>query len=231
VSQQIRFQAPPRPAFGHASRRLSPGMWRALIATLILVLFVASQRVPNPWRTAVRDHVAAALSPAHSWTGPAAASIGGRLLHWVEARSWGAVADLWVPVVHTVLPPRGWAFPVAGGRVTEPYGWTVNHGSDHWSSGITIKAAVGSPVVAVSGGHVLSARTGSAGGTVDLATGPHTVVQYVGIKDVRVSPGTAVKVGTVLGHLSGTHLLLAVMVRGYPVNPLLRQYLGPAPKR
>lgn len=237
MNQIPRSQEPSGPARMRnglrPTRVMSPAMVRSLIAVLILMGFVASQRVPNPWKTAVRKQVTSVVNQNLLWTGLATVW-GANLLNYAEHTSWGSVATLWFgaprgKAVAASTTPIAWSPAVVGARVAEGFGWH-HHGSGYvFEPGVSLAAPVGSPVLAVSSG-VVTAVLGSQGHqSLLLKVSATTDVRYLGLSHALVRPGQTVGVGRVLGHTAGKTLMVQVLVHGYPVNPMLAQYLGSRP--
>jgi murein DD-endopeptidase MepM/ murein hydrolase activator NlpD len=217
LEPEARFN--PRPASRRGLSAPRGAGLRALTASLLLLVFVASQRIPNPWRGTIRATVAAWLAPRNSVDAGRLQALARPLLRFVEHRSWGAVALFWAPTWTAVGLRPHWAFPVAGGRVVAPYGWVRQGGRPVWDPGVTIRAALDAPVVAVAPGRVVAVRVRhrDVAVTLRLAAGP--LVQYGHLGRVLVHVHETVDVGTMLGDLAGRTLTLTVWVRGYPVNP------------
>jgi murein DD-endopeptidase MepM/ murein hydrolase activator NlpD len=215
-------RAAPRP--GADPPRARGLYWRAGIAAAMLVVLGISQRVPNPWRVTVRRDVLRVLTPGTDWTAAAWQRRLSALVHWVEHRSWGTVALLWTEPGGPGGTAPAWAFPVNGARVITPYGWHQTGRQSHWNPGITLEGPQAAPVVAVAGGTVETVGSD----TLTLAVTPSVTVRYLGLAGIRVSSGQVVPVGTVLGHLRGTRLVVEVLLQGYPVNPEAPRYLGAA---
>ena len=201
---------------------------RSMVAVMVLLVFLLSQQTSNPWRSMIRRQVAQVLSDNMVWTGWARKTAG-QLILYVEQRSWGRIVSLWWPnavSVTTRLTAGQWAFPVPAGHVSETFGWHRAGGRYWFEPGIQISAPIHSPVVSVAGGTVLR-KTRTAQGT-DLTVGiaPGLQVRYVHLWHVRMSLHRAVQLGHTIGFTGGIPLLVVVIARGYPVNPLLSEYLG-----
>lgn len=238
MNQIPRSQEPTGPARFRTglrpSRALSPTMVRSLIAVFILMAFVASQRVPNPWKSGVRQQVTSVVNQNLLWTGLATVW-GANLLNYVEHTSWGSVASLWfgTPSVKAAVAasttPITWSPAIVGAHVVKSFGWHQSGTTYQFEPGVNLSAPVGSPVLAASTG-VVAAVLGTAGHqSVLLNVSATTEVRYLGLGHALVRKGQTVRVGSVLGHTAGKTLLVQVLVHGYPVNPLLAQYLGQHP--
>lgn len=201
---------------------------RSTVAVVMLLTFLLSQRVANPWRPMIRRQVTQALSENIAWTGWVHKTAA-QLILFVEQRSWGRIVSLWLPHVAPVgarLIAGEWAFPVPAGHVSETFGWHHAGNGYRFEPGIQISASAHSPVVSVAGGTVLREIRTSQGAILTVGMAPGLQVRYLHLLRVLVSPHRAVQLGQTVGLTGGTPLLVEVMVRGYPVNPMLSEYLG-----
>lgn len=124
----------------------------------------------------------------------------------------------------------GWPAP-GNTRVTCEYGSRVMDGVREFHYGVDIGAAVGSPVVAIEDGVVISAGTngGTAGTFVRIRhqkDGYTWESKYYHLSEIKVSVGDAVKRGTVIaasgntGRSTGPHLHIGITMNGSYVDPL-----------
>lgn len=128
-----------------------------------------------------------------------------------------------------------WPVP-SSHRITSDYG--LREGGEY-HKGIDIGAPVGTPIVAVASGTVLSACRGSSAGIwVIIEHGNRLISAYMHMREYTVSAGDKVEAGQVIGYVGmtgqtdGPHLHFAMAIRGeekfwYPetyLNP--HNYLG-----
>lgn len=128
-----------------------------------------------------------------------------------------------------------WPVP-SSHRITSDYGWREG---GEYHKGIDIGAPVGTPIVAVASGKVLSAsQSSSAGIWVIIGHGNKLISAYMHMREYTVSAGDKVEAGQVIGYVGmtgqtdGPHLHFAMAIRGeekfwYPetyLNP--HNYLG-----
>ena len=132
-------------------------------------------------------------------------------------------------------PAPAYIFPLedADAAVTCAYGWRTHEqtGQQAFHDGVDLDAALGSSVLAVADGTVLSAEFEDASGyilTLEHADGVRT--QYAHLSEFCAAPGDAVQQGQIIaktgdsGWSTGPHLHLAVQIDGEPTDPL--QALG-----
>ena len=132
-------------------------------------------------------------------------------------------------------PAPAYVFPLenADAAVTCAYGWRTHEqtGQRAFHDGVDLDAALGSSVLAVADGTVLSAEFEDASGyilTLEHAGGVRT--QYAHLSEFCAAPGDAVRQGQIIaktgdsGWSTGPHLHLAVQINGEPTGPL--QALG-----
>ena len=139
------------------------------------------------------------------------------------------------PPVPDPEPAPAYVFPLenADAAVTCAYGWRTHEqtGQRAFHDGVDLDAALGSNVLAVADGTVLSAEFEDASGyilTLEHAGGVRT--QYAHLSEFCAAPGDAVRQGQIIaktgdsGWSTGPHLHLAVQINGEPTDPL--QALG-----
>ena len=132
-------------------------------------------------------------------------------------------------------PAPAYVFPLenADAAVTCAYGWRTHEqtGQRAFHDGVDFDAALGSNVLAVADGTVLSAEFEAAAGyilTLEHADGVRT--QYAHLSEFCAAPGDAVRQGQIIaktgdsGWSTAPHLHLAVQINGEPADPL--QTLG-----
>ena len=132
-------------------------------------------------------------------------------------------------------PAPAYVFPLenADAAVTCAYGWRTHEqtGQQAFHDGVDLDAALGSSVLAVADGTVLSAEFEDASGyilTLEHTDGVRT--QYAHLSEFCAAPGDAVRQGQIIaktgdsGWSTGPHLHLAVQIDGEPTDPL--QALG-----
>jgi murein DD-endopeptidase MepM/ murein hydrolase activator NlpD len=132
--------------------------------------------------------------------------------------------------VHIVPTSAPLALPVVG-SVLAGYGWAYSSylGEWYYNPGITLRAAVGTPVRAAWGGQVTAAGTEPGLGlAVRVADGQGYVTVYGNLGTVAVHPGETVAQGTVLGTVGpanlysrqrGPHVDFQIWRGTTPVNP------------
>jgi murein DD-endopeptidase MepM/ murein hydrolase activator NlpD len=124
----------------------------------------------------------------------------------------------------------GWPAP-GNTRVTCDYGSRIMDGQQEFHYGVDIGAAIGSPVVAIEDGVVISAGTngGTAGTVVNIRHEKDGYVwgsKYFHLSEIKVSVGDTVKRGTVIaasgntGRSTGPHLHIGITMNGSYVDPL-----------
>ena len=124
----------------------------------------------------------------------------------------------------------GWPAP-GNTRVTCKYGSRVLDGKKEFHYGVDIGAPIGSPVVAIDDGTVVSAGTngGTAGTYVKIRHQKDGYVwesKYFHLSEIKVSIGDEVKRGTVVaasgntGRSTGPHLHIGITANGSYVDPL-----------
>ena len=139
------------------------------------------------------------------------------------------------PPVPDPEPAPAYVFPLENtdAAVTCAYGWRTHEqtGQQAFHDGVDLDAALGSSVLAVADGTVLSAEFEDASGyilTLEHADGVRT--QYAHPSEFCAAPGDAVRQGQIIaktgdsGWSTGPHLHLAVQIDGAPADPL--QTLG-----
>ena len=139
------------------------------------------------------------------------------------------------PPVPDPEPAPAYVFPLENtdAAVTCAYGWRTHEqtGQQAFHDGVDLDAALGSSVLAVADGTVLSAEFEDASGyilTLEHAGGVRT--QYAHLSEFCAAPGDAVRQGQIIaktgdsGWSTGPHLHLAVQINGEPTDPL--QALG-----
>ena len=139
------------------------------------------------------------------------------------------------PPVPDPEPAPAYVFPLENtdAAVTCAYGWRTHEqtGQRAFHDGVDLDAALGSNVLAVADGTVLSAEFEDASGyilTLEHAGGVRT--QYAHLSEFCAAPGDAVRQGQIIaktgdsGWSTGPHLHLAVQINGEPTDPL--QALG-----
>lgn len=139
------------------------------------------------------------------------------------------------PPVPDPEPAPAYVFPLENtdAAVTCAYGWRTHEqtGQQAFHDGVDLDAALGSSVLAVADGTVLSAEFEDASGyilTLEHADGVRT--QYAHLSEFCAAPGDAVRQGQIIaktgdsGWSTGPHLHLAVQIDGEPTDPL--QALG-----
>ena len=200
------------------------GALEAAVAAGVLVVVMAVVRLPSPWAETARTVVRGAVTSGLTAAGPATSRQARALLRFVEARSWGAVALLWTPLVRLMTPPV-WVAPVVGAPVMTPFGWRSGVHGFRWSGAMVFRTRGGAPVLSPTNGRVLADR----GGRLVLASLAHPTVHVILGPLVPVSAlrsGERVTAGMVAGHAVGRSLSLAVTRHGYPVNPAGPSYLN-----
>ena len=120
-------------------------------------------------------------------------------------------------------------WPVAGGRLSRPFGWGIHpvFRDRRFHSGIDIAIGSGTPVKAVADGYVLMAGwINGYGNTVILDHGGGLSTLYAHNKSVSTSAGKAVLQGDIIckvgstGISTGPHLHFEVRQDGSPQNPM-----------
>ncbi|HAI87955.1 MAG TPA: hypothetical protein DCL63_13300 [Firmicutes bacterium] len=120
-------------------------------------------------------------------------------------------------------------WPVAGGRLSRPFGWDIHpiFRDRRFHSGIDIAIGSGTPVKAVADGYVLMAGwINGYGNTVILDHGGGLSTLYAHNKSVSTSAGKAVLQGDIIckvgstGISTGPHLHFEVRQDGSPQNPM-----------
>ena len=120
-------------------------------------------------------------------------------------------------------------WPVAGGRLSRPFGWGIHpvFRDRRFHSGIDIAIGSGTPVKAVADGYVLMAGwINGYGNTVILDHGGGLSTLYAHNKSVSTSAGKAVLQGDIIckvgstGISTGPHLHFEVRRDGSPQNPM-----------
>lgn len=120
-------------------------------------------------------------------------------------------------------------WPVAGGRLSRPFGWGIHpvFRDRRFHSGIDIAIGSGTPVKAVADGYVLMAGwINGYGNTVILDHGGGLSTLYAHSKSVSTSAGKAVLQGDIIckvgstGISTGPHLHFEVRQDGSPQNPM-----------
>ena len=118
--------------------------------------------------------------------------------------------------------------PVAGGRVTSPYGLRRHPilGYSRMHAGIDFKAGYGAPIYAVSDGTVqFAGRHGGHGNFVKLSHGGGLGTGYAHMSRIAVRSGQQVRRGQVIGYVgstglsTGPHLHYEMYRNGRTVNP------------
>gem|GEM_PF-432407 len=122
--------------------------------------------------------------------------------------------------------------PLRGGRISEPFGWTMDPTIDQlkYHEGIDFSALQGTTVHATADGVVKElghhfGRTSEYGRYVLLDHGNGRQTRYAHLKAIQVKPGQRVSRFTVLGviddggPLVGPHLHYEVLENGQPVDP------------
>jgi murein DD-endopeptidase MepM/ murein hydrolase activator NlpD len=183
--------------------RSTPAMRRTAAALALLLLFWASQRVPNPWSAWVRATVATALA-----TGPETTTAVVRMARpvatWVAATSWGAVLDWWFRP--TTSSPAG--------RLVATYGWHRRGGGWTFTPGDVVRVPRGVPIRAATGGRV---RVG--GGRIVIRSPSGLRLVYAGLGTIRVRSGDRVTPGTPVATAGTAPVQVELWVRGFPADP------------
>ncbi|NLP11699.1 M23 family metallopeptidase [bacterium] len=122
--------------------------------------------------------------------------------------------------------------PLHGGRISEPFGWSMDPTIDQlkYHEGIDFSALQGTPVYATADGVVKElghhfGRSGEYGRYVLVDHGDGRQTRYAHLKDIKVKPGQKVLRFMVLGvideggPLVGSHLHYEVLDNGRPVDP------------
>ena len=120
-------------------------------------------------------------------------------------------------------------WPVAGGRISSPFGWRIHpiFRDRRFHSGIDIAIGTGTPVKAVADGYVLMAGwINGYGNTVILDHGGGLSTLYAHNNSVSTGAGKAVLQGDIIckvgstGFATGPHLHFEVRQDGSPQNPM-----------
>ena len=123
------------------------------------------------------------------------------------------------------------AYPLQGQiLVTDPYGYlrdTGNGAATITHKGTDFRAAVGTPVYAINDGIVRLTKTFTVyGKTVIIDHGLGIESLYMHLSKIKVTSGTYVKKGTLLGYSGDTgyaeapHLHLSIRIRGISIDPM-----------
>jgi murein DD-endopeptidase MepM/ murein hydrolase activator NlpD len=126
------------------------------------------------------------------------------------------------------LPPDRAPQPMDPGRVSSNFGERVHpiDGARHFHTGVDVRAAAGTPILAAAGGVVKRAgERGGYGNAVEIDHGNGVSTLYAHARELSVQPGDTIEEGQALGFVgqtgkaTGPHLHFEVRVEGKPVDP------------
>jgi murein DD-endopeptidase MepM/ murein hydrolase activator NlpD len=113
-------------------------------------------------------------------------------------------------------------------QITSPFGRRSDpiDGESKYHTGVDLRAAAGSPILAATGGVVKSAgQRGGYGNAVEIDHGNGMTTLYAHASELLVTPGETVKEGQPIaragmsGRATGPHLHFEVRVNERPVDP------------
>jgi hypothetical protein len=185
---------------------------KALLALVLGVFVLAAGMVPGPWSSKTRAAVAWALSTR--WQDEAGVRRDEHhLISFVEARSWGALLDLWVHASGGKVGVSA-PVPVHGYRILTPFGWAPHAGGYRFSGEVLLSVSPGRLVYAPAAGRIVD----DAGDRLTLVTATGA---RVSLYPLRVFPKHlgAVARSAILGDTIGSTLHIEAIRSGIPVNP------------
>ena len=127
-----------------------------------------------------------------------------------------------------VLPLDKAPPPIDPGRVSSNFGERIHpiDGTRHFHTGVDVRAAAGTPILAAAGGVVKRAgERGGYGNAVEVDHGNGVSTLYAHARELSVQPGDTIEEGQALGFVgqtgkaTGPHLHFEVRVEGKPVDP------------
>jgi murein DD-endopeptidase MepM/ murein hydrolase activator NlpD len=118
--------------------------------------------------------------------------------------------------------------PIDPKRVSSNFGERIHpiDGTRHFHTGVDVRAAAGTPILAAAGGVVKRAgERGGYGNAVEIDHGNGVSTLYAHARELSVQPGDTIEEGQALGFVgqtgkaTGPHLHFEVRVQGKPVDP------------
>jgi murein DD-endopeptidase MepM/ murein hydrolase activator NlpD len=134
-----------------------------------------------------------------------------------------------LPLEKAPMPTTPHPEATFGGRaVSSNFGERIHpiDGTRHFHTGVDVRAAAGTPILAAAGGVVKRAgERGGYGNAVEIDHGNGVSTLYAHARELSVQPGDTIEEGQALGFVgqtgkaTGPHLHFEVRVGGKPVDP------------
>lgn len=132
------------------------------------------------------------------------------------------------PLPQKSASPAGsaWLPIVSRAQTVTPFGWASQGRSATFHQGITLRVPFHQLIRAGVSGSVSQVQRGGGGTMIAVRVNSRLEVRYQGLANSRVRVSQGLSPQSIIGQAGRSPIKVSILDRGYPVNPLSRQFFG-----